>query len=295
LLYKDNKWFDRNGYTWDIIYNNEPINNTIYRCYPKKINNDYYYEAIDIRYDKVKPNKHNIVVNIMDLYNLEYKYEYDYIYHNTNHFNLEWKKIVECNNNILQLMLNKINTSINNILDLGCGSGRILKYLKNYNSYVGVDADMNMIAKGVTKYNIDKINFMYCDLNKEWPLILKNNSKFDTIVMINSVMHFMSNIFWEKLNTITTNSTKILLNVVEMDDNYKYTFGNDNFMERKGNKIYYKFPIHSSIKEEDYIDINLYLNKYGWNIIDIFKPDHNDDHNYDNLTKFYKWYIIIKI
>ena len=294
LLYKDNKWFDRNGYNWDINYNIiNPINNTIYRCYPNKSENKTEFHAVDIRYDKIKPNKHNIVVNIIDLYNLEYKYEYDYVYHDKNTFNaIQWKDVIDCNNKTLQLMLDKINTNsniINNVLDLGCGSGRILKYIKNYSNYVGVDADMNMIAKAINKYNHnDKINFMYCDLNSNWPLIINTNNKFDTIIMISSLMHFNSDSFWSKLNNITTNSAKILLNIVEMEDNYKYEF-DTNFIERKGNTVYYKFPIHNSVREENYININEYLNKYGWNILETFKPDYN------NITKFYRWYIINKV
>jgi SAM-dependent methyltransferase len=273
-------------------------NNTIYRCYPKKNNHNHYYEAIDIRYDKVKPNKHNIAVIIMDLYNLEYKYEYEYVYNNSMNYsmnntkhinNIEWKNIIDSNSKILQIMLNKMNInmhSINNVLDLGCGSGKLLKYLKNYNSYVGVDVDNMMIAKAINMYSNNmhnNINFMYCDLNKEWPQIM--NNKFDTVFMINSLMHFNSELFWGKLNNIINDSTKILLNLVEMEDNYKYEFG-DSFMERKGNKIYYKFPIHNSIKEEQYIDINEL--KKNWTIIETYKIDNN------NLTKFYRWYIITK-
>ena len=43
--------------------------------------------------------------------------------------------------------------------------------------------------------------------------------------------------------------------------------------------------------EEDYIDMNelqKIINKYGWNIIETFKPDN------ENLTKYYKWYIMHK-
>ncbi len=288
LLFLDNKWIDRDGHQWDNIINNNinnnNINNTIWRCYPNSKENNYI--AKEIRYDKTKPNTHDIVSNIIDLYNTDYQYEYPNIYHDIYCNDLFWKEIIDCNNKSLQYNLNKID-NYNNILDCGCGSGRIIKYLNKFNKYVGVDIDMNMLGKSINKNNKNNIYFMYCNLNKDWPHILNNN--FDLIVCINSIMHFMTSNFWTKLNNITNKSTRILLNIVEMDDNYKYEFGNNNeyFIERKQNKIYYKFPIHNIIKEEDYVDIND-IKKYGWNVIDTFKPDYN------NLTKFYRWYIITK-
>jgi SAM-dependent methyltransferase len=303
LLYKDNKWIDRSGYEWNNIINNNNINNnTIWRCYPQNNLDSHNYKAIDIRYDKSKPNTHEVVINIMDLYKLEYKYEYDNIYHNmhsNNIINIEWKKVIECNNKIINNMINKLNIKeTDNILDCGCGSGRIISYLKKFNSYVGVDMDIKMIGHAINNIrrnnNINnKINFMYCDLNNEWPLIL--NNKFDIIIIISSIMHFCSDIFWTKLNNISKKTTKLLINVVDINNNKRYEFKiNDeiNFIERKEDKIYYKYPIHNSIKEEPYIDINIYLNKYGWNIIDTFQPN---DNNYNNITQFYKWYHINKL
>ena len=306
LLYKDNKWIDRSGYEWNIINNNELNNNTIWRCYPQNNNDNHNYEAIDIRYDKSKPNTHEVVINIMDLYKLEYKYEYDNIYHdmhnihsNNNIINIEWKKIIECNNKIINNMINKLKIKeTDNILDCGCGSGRIISYLTKFNSYVGVDMDIKMIGHAINNYNnynnYHEINFMYCDLNNEWPLIL--NNKFDIIIIISSIMHFCSDNFWNKLNNVSKKSTKLLINVVIININNRYEFiinEEINFIERKEDKIYYKYPIHNSIKEEPYIDINIYLNKYGWNVIETFQPNYNN--NYNNITQFYKWYHIIKI
>jgi SAM-dependent methyltransferase len=298
LLYKDNKWIDRSGYEWDII---NPINininnNTIWRCYPQNNLDSHNYKAIDIRYDKSKPNTHEVVINIMDLYKLDYKYEYNNIYHDNKHYSIEWKKVIECNNKIINNMINKLNIKeTDNILDCGCGSGRIISYFKKFNSYIGVDMDIKMIGHAINNnnyYNYHKINFMYCDLNNEWPLIL--NNKFDIIIIISSIMHFCSYDFWSKLNNVSKKSTKLLINIVDINiNNYRYEFKiNDeiNFIERKGDKLYYKYPIHNSIKEENYIDINIYLDKYGWNVIETFQPDY-----YDNITQFYKWYHIIKI
>ncbi len=297
LLYLDNKWLDRDGYQWDIIIhgnNEQPTiehNNTIWRCYPH--DDKDYFEAREIRFDKTKPNTNEIVSSIIDLYNIKYEYKHPKIYHNNdNHINFIWKKVIDDNNNILQKMLTKINALhiINNVLDCGCGPGRTLKYLNKFNKYIGVDIDMNMLGSGINKYNYNNnINFMYCDLNQKWPLILTNSlKKFNFIICLSSIMHFMTDNFWNNLNNITDKSTKMLINIVEMPDNFKYEIDtNNHFIERKQNKIYYKFPIHNSIMEENYIDIND-IKKYGWNIMETFKPDYN------NLTQYYRWYILIK-
>ena len=78
----------------------------------------------------------------------------------------------------------------------------------------------------------------------------------------------------------------MLVNVVDII-NSKYTFG-EYFIESIDNMIYYQFPIHTSIKQEPYIDIIKYFNKYNLNIVDTFKPNNND------LTDCYKWFIVIK-
>jgi hypothetical protein len=74
LLYRDNKWIDRDNYEWDINDNHikdELKNNQIWRISPESSNN---WVPTEIRYDKIKSNPHKVVINIIDLYNLEYKY-----------------------------------------------------------------------------------------------------------------------------------------------------------------------------------------------------------------------------
>ncbi len=293
LLYLNNKWLDRDGYEWDINIKDKIEDNTIWRCYPLS---NYKFEAREIRYDKTKPNTHEVVSIIMDLYNMDYQYEYPRIY-NTNdnhHYNIMWKKVIDDNNKILQMMLNNINTNAAhnashiNILDCGCGSGRTIKYLNKFNKYIGVDIDMNMLGSSINNtQSINNIHLMYCDLNKSWPLIIMQPLRnFDLVICLSSIMHFMTDVFWENLNKVTDKSTKMLINIVDIDDNFRYDF-DEYFIERKQNKIYYKFPIHNSIMEENYVDIKK-INEYGWNVIETFKP------NYDNLTKHYKWYVLIK-
>jgi len=73
LLYKNNCWIDRDGYKWDIVCNEKLNDNQIWRIYPNNSNSlNIIWEAKEIRHDKINPNPHYIVVNIMDLYNLQY-------------------------------------------------------------------------------------------------------------------------------------------------------------------------------------------------------------------------------
>jgi SAM-dependent methyltransferase len=183
-------------------------------------------------------------------------------------------------------MLNKIN-NITNILDCGCGSGKVIKFLNKNVKYVGIDIDMDMIGKAINHYYNN--NFMYCDLNStNYPLIL--NNKFDTITCINTIMHFMNDNFWEKINSITNKNAKMLINLF---DNIEFSNSDitEYYMEIKEDKLYYKFPIHNTIMEEKIIDkkcLDSFLLKYGWEIIEEYKPKTN------NITKYYTWYILIK-
>ncbi len=290
LLYIDNKWIDRDNIEWTVESEGDLINNTIWRCYY----DDNNIIAKEIRHDKTKPNSNQIATLITSLYKTEYKYnKYDFIYHNysTNNTLNEWNSIIKTNNTIIKKMFNKITTLRNNanIIDFGCGSGRSLLHLNNYikdYTYIGLDKDVNMICKAINKYSIsDKIMFSYSDINNsEFDWIKLNEGYYDIVLMINSLMHFSTNEFWDRLKLINKPSTLLLFNLVSMENNECYKF-NDCFMERKDDKVYYKFAIHDNIKEEPYIDINDILNK-GYNIVECYQPNTND------LTKYYKWYIL---
>ena len=294
LLYKNNNWIDQDGYKWNLNINininnhNQLKENQIWRLYPNhNPNYNYnYWEAREIRNDKIKPNPHSVVVTIIDLYNLEYNYYYKNIYHEITNTNYMWKNISNDNNKIIKLMLNNIN-NINNILDCGCGSGRIIKYLNKFNKYVGIDLDLDMIGKAININNNNNNNnnnyyFMYCDLNStNYPHIL--NDKFNTITCINSIMYFMNDNFWTLINNITTPSAIMIVNIVDK------IVCNDYYMEIKNNKLYYKFPIHNTIREEPYITYDYFKEiclKYGWNITLKYKSNNN------NITDNYQWYLL---
>ncbi len=276
LLYKNNKFYDRDNHVWDIklinneLINNELINNSIYRCYPENNN----WVAKEIRYDKLKPNTNMIVNNIINLYNTKYELTCDNYYEKKNNSN-EWNKIINDNKNIIKILINKYNKMKHTVLDLGCGYNRVLPYI-NYDYYVGIDINNNN-----NKPNV--LNLIY-DLNNG--IKISFFKKFNLITCINSIMHFSTDVFWSDLNKIVNKNAIMIINVLDMD-NIRYE-QNDYFIERDNEYVIYKFPIHNKIKQEKYIDIEEKFNNYGWKIIDIFKPTN------DNLTKLYKWYVVVK-
>ncbi len=301
LLYKNKKWLDRDNIEWDIMVEDEikPLcsDNVIMRCYPTKINEHIVYYAKEIRTDKLKPNPFKIVASIMDLYNYEYKYSYDMVYHtikqDTGKYYTYWRDIVLSNKKMIKNIISIIEELKPNgdIIDFGCGNARALDYLKNYNTYMGIDMDVNMLSNAIKSWKSNnKVYFGYCDLNYiNQSFLLKRNESFNIILCINSIMHFFTDEFFMKLKKIMKPNSLMLFNVVEMENNYKFNLDENHFIERKDNMVHYKFPIHSDIKEESYIDIDMINKKiieYKWEIINTFKSTD------DNMTQYYKWYLI---
>ena len=293
LLYKNNTWLDRENN----IYHNikcsdvQLSDNTIWRCYP--VENSTKHEPREIRFDKIKPNKKQVIDNILCLSKIEYKNVYPSIYHTKieQHYSelyLEWNKIITINNNCMKKMVKLLPCK--NILDLGCGNGKILKYISDFKSYMGIDMDVNMLAKGAFNTNTN-IHFNNMDLSIDWKANKWNelDSNYDTVIAVNSLQHFCSDIFWEQLNQVTTKNSKMLFNLVHMDK-IRYEF-DDSYMERIDNLVKYKFtPIHINEMTEPYIDnINSIIEKYNWKIISEYVD------NTTLLPHYYKWYIIIRI
>lgn len=303
LLFKDNKWIDRDNIEYNILIDDEVklicSNNTIMRCYPIMKDNMVLYYAKEIRHDKLKPNPFKIVATIMDLYNVEYKYSYDNIYHDLPkiHNYSYWFDIVSYNRNMIKKMINMIEEINPNadIIDFGCGNARALCFLTNYNTYMGIDMDVNMLGKAITSSQSNtKATFGYCDLTDiDKSNLLKRSEICNVILCINSIMHFFNDTFFMKLKNIMKPNSLILFNVVEMENNLRLNLGlnldDKHFIERKDDMVYYKFPIHNDIKKEPYIDNDMIQNKlsyYKWTIINTFTSTD------DNMTKLYKWYLI---
>ena len=67
-----------------------------------------------------------------------------------------------------------------NILDLGCGKGLLLSYLKHFNTYTGVDLNIPI------KSNSTNINYVKSDCNK---YLDGNLSHFNTFLLIDLLHH----------------------------------------------------------------------------------------------------------
>jgi cyclopropane fatty-acyl-phospholipid synthase-like methyltransferase len=295
LIYKDGKWCDRDEYNYnDIIKPGKFKDNTIYRCYP--INN--IYEAREIRHDKTKPNPRDVVNNLISLYNCDYNFSYNKLYYTkpNNNFNndYEWNKII--NDNIKYVKKNIQLLKNNHILDLGCGKGKLLKIINNYNSYYGLDFDMSNIIKATMKYNSNKNIFNYINLNRDWnntinKLYKIDNKIFDTIYAINSLMHFCTDEFWKQLDNYVSKDTYFIFNLINNKLN-KYNFGKKSYIERCGNEVKYFFEhVHLEPICETYISdekLNYFLTKYNWKVVEkiIYSS---------NLNQYYTWYKVIHI
>jgi hypothetical protein len=303
LLYKNNNWIDSDN----IIYNNiikldniYYTNNTIWRCYPI----GKYYEAREIRFDKIKPNNSIVVNYVINLYNITHSDFYDSIYFTKNILSNnilseiqknEWNNICKINKNIITKLLNKL--PCRNILDLGCGNSKILKIIKTYNFYQGIDYDVNILAKTISLHPINnKTIFNNVDLGKDWnqPDIMWNKidlgQNYDTIIAINSIQHFNTDIFWTQLNKITTKGTHFLINILTIENNSNIIF-NESYLKRVDDTIYLQFkPVHTKEFTEYYIEPNIYLQfeKYGWSI----KTKYIEDTLL--LPRYYTWFILIK-
>ena len=199
LLYKNSKWLDGNNFEYSRFIKNEEeldfINNTIWRCYPVS----GFFVPREIRYDKVKPNPRNVVNTIMNLVKINFTTEkVDSLYYTNDNFTLnsEWKNIGNENKRIISNILQKVNIASANILDLGCGTGKLLKMIKKFKFYYGIDYDINILTNIVQKYNSHHRVFNYLDLSIEWNSIPNKwmefdfNQKFDTIFCIYSIVVF---------------------------------------------------------------------------------------------------------
>ena len=88
--------------------------------------------------------------------------------------------------NILRLLGNILNTEKLNILEVGCGDGKVLERLKSYgHDVMGIDLDSNCVNIAKEK-GLNVIHAHTTDLIEEY------SSKFDLIITIHVVEHFLN-------------------------------------------------------------------------------------------------------
>lgn len=290
LLYKNKKFVDREGYKYKIKCNIKPINNMIYRCYPI----DGEYVATEVRFDKKKPNNESVVNTLMNLYKVDYTVKNQLYFTQDNYTtNYEWGKIVRSNNNMIKKIITYMNRGLN-ILDLGCGKGKLLNFNIEYSKYYGVDFDNIQLNIGYNKFNDKNAIFNYLDLTDDWNSTPNKWMKFkyieySNIFAINSLMHFNTELFWKQVTDCSDTGTRFAFNLMNQKvTDYKFDCG---YITVDNDIVKYKFnPVHKNEMTEKYVDINdvkPFLEKYEWTIENEFTND-------GVLTSLYSWYIIRK-
>ncbi|MFX1572310.1 MAG: class I SAM-dependent DNA methyltransferase [Promethearchaeota archaeon] len=108
------------------------------------------------------------------LYNKLAKY-YDLIY--------SWKDYKQEVNSIKSLIKKYKNSDGNELLDVGCGTGKHLKYLKLDFSCIGIDINIEMLK--IARDNIKDVIFTQADM-----ITMDLNKKFDIIIsLFSSIGH----------------------------------------------------------------------------------------------------------
>ena len=314
LLYS-NGWKDREGKLWNnfIKTNIKPRNNVIMRCHPKfyQENGNWIFEPVEVRLDKTKPNTNKVVKMIYGLHSINWKN----LYIGANSYyskefqekekSKSWQDVIYKQNCHLKSTLLKIGIEPKSSwLDLGCGSGRLVKFLKEYliSSYVGMDYDMKQLIRGthMTDNNYflsQNCRFIHCNLKDDWNTsptsidFLSSDEKFDYIISNHSIAHFYDYKFWEKLDKVSNKGSIFIFNVVNSNIETRWISGKD-YMLKDDNVIKYKFTsVHNEEMTEPFINessIHTNLNEYGWKVVSKDIPLNND------LDSKYTWYVVKK-
>ena len=291
LLYINNHLYDAQKNSYQFKSNNELINNKIYRCYF----DDNVWNPIDIRTDKIKPNNVSICEYV------EKYHSYIWNFNDINKLSPYYHKYS---------VKQKYNSDITNrikgsVLDLGCG----FKQLKF--NYVGIDIDPKLLDK-------KKNNIYISDLSKPWHLNYQskimnyfpnindfntkyNNTKFDNILIINSIHYLLGNNndeLFKNINKYSHKNSIIIIKFLDMEllktlfiDTNIINY-NTSFVTKNGDyiKLFYNWcheiPIIEKLYSKNHIE--LLVNKYGWQI---------DSYNYNNLDNYSylsKWELYLK-
>ena len=293
LLYINTHLYDAQKNYYQFKSNIELINNTIYRCYYNEQTN--VWNPIDIRTDKIKPNNVSICEYI------EKYHSYLWNFNDINKLSPYYHKY-SIRQNYNRDITNRIKGYV---LDLGCG----FKQLKF--NYVGIDIDPKLLDK-------KKNNIYISDLSKPWHINYQsnimnyfpnindfntkyNNTKFDTILIINSIHYLLgenNDELFKNINKYSHKNSIIIIKFLDMEllktlfiDTNIINY-NASFVKKNGDyiKLFYNWcheiPIIEKLYSKNHIE--LLVNKYGWQI---------DSYNYNNLDNYSylsKWELYLK-
>jgi hypothetical protein len=308
----DDIWVDReNNNISHMITNTNKIQlkkNNIYRCNPIISNiNKVIFVVDSYRYDKKRPNPQHIIDSIVMMIQSEWTDTINMApYYPINKQRLNDMNLI----NQIKTQEKKLEKQIIDMkpeankcwLDLGCGSGKAIKYALQFNPkyYLGLDCDVRQLVRGLKYHDMmqDVYYFSPCNLSENWNEYKYKwhsipNIKFNYIVANFSIMHFFNDNFWSQLEQYVMIGTKFIFNLVDLDINDMWQH-KESYLKRNGNKVEYYFEWLGEMKEEPYIDNNMldkYLKKYGWNII---QNTIKKDPNVSQLSDFYSFFCVEK-
>lgn len=302
LLFDGTNWLDqeKNSLNEIVFTDKEFDKDKIWRCYPLfKANNMLIFEPKEFRFDKMKPNNSKIIQNVIDSCVLNWKKtlgQYNSSYYNGKNIKKEnWKEIVKIQNLHLEYILDQVNPEFKlSWLDLGCGSAKLLKYIKKYHflDYTGVDNDRLQMIYAENRidkdhYFTDKSKVILSNLNNDWNIL--KNQYYDIVVANFSLHYYYSDKFWINMKNIIKQNGIFIFNLVNNNAKDKWIDGN-NYLYLEENIVKYYFEsVHSKEMEEKYIEKEKILKaceEYNLELIDEFTPNGN------NLDSKYTWFII---
>ncbi len=313
LLFDGKKYVDRQNCDWSnyiIKSKTAKKEGRIYRCYPDLSTlPDLKFTVGEFRYDKKHPNPNNIVDSIVNM--IKHNWEQDLStpveYYYGEKKKIQSKSLIETikmQNDLLEQKIGLLEPSVNkNWLDLGCGKGKLIQYIKHYNPkrYLGLDIDTKQLVQALKYHdeNQNVYNFSPCNLAGDWTKTnyiwqsINKNIKYDYVVANFALMHFFTDEFWNQLNDIVHDETKFLFNVVNVRNENKWS-DSESFLEVVDGITKYKFEwTHGEVKSEPYISqdqIQETIKKHGWKILNT--QDMNSKYP---LINMYRWMVIQKI
>ena len=316
LLFNGKNWVDRekNNHNSIVTTKDGFPPNTIWRCYPtnqiQEIGNqiNYMFEPREYRFDKTKPNKNTVVNTIYNLHKINWTNSLE----NNNNFYYQkqsfeksdnWKDLIAKQNQNLENILECVEPIIKSKwLDLGCGSGKLLKFIKKYhfNEYVGLDFDINQLLKGIHRIDtnqnlLNNSRLIPVDLKNDWYNHesqwdnLKEWEKFDYIISNFSLSHFYNETFWSKLDRVSKSNSTFIFNLVNDNSLDRWESDNNYLYSKDGIVTYYFDAIHNEEMTEKFInseELDKIIEKTKWNISMKITPDGKE------LDSKYTWYVL---
>ncbi|MFP4402961.1 MAG: class I SAM-dependent DNA methyltransferase [Candidatus Woesearchaeota archaeon] len=101
---------------------------------------------------------------------------YDLIY--------SWKDYMKESEKLVKLILKYKKSNGNNLLEVGCGTGKHLSYLKNNFSCIGIDLNLGIL--NIAKKNVKDVSFKKADM-----INFNLNKKFDIITCLFSSIGYV--------------------------------------------------------------------------------------------------------